>query len=219
MTDKLEEWEPGYARREAARRLAAATAGEPYEPKPVISLRLSYPTNNFQERAPVVLLVEDEVSGQTILELELDSAGFHDLLASRTARPSVKRYIRNPGRIGHPETIWTIVCEDQDAANLMRERLRSHGWTVSDTLTRQRGGGRNGPAYVWPVTGRRWDGEPAGTVCQTCRYPLPNSMAAWCAECNPDPSPAAAMRARMCDACREGREPCEGVTVCWAGGS
>lgn len=187
MTDTTPaDWEPGYARKTALARLEAAQkGGEPYEPRPEITLRLSHPTNNTKERAPAVLLIEDEVSGQTLFELELSDAVLHDLLANRTARPHVHRYTRRPHAIGMPETMWNVVCDSEADADLMAERLRGHGWAVSEHRTKTRNPGRTGPVYLYPVTGRRWDGEPAGTVCPTCRYPLPNEWAAKCYECAP----------------------------------
>lgn len=182
MTDKLEEWEPGYARKEALRRLEASANGEPWEPKPAILLRLSHPTSNVTTDRRSTLLIGDEVSGVTILELELDSVMLHELLASRSCRPRVDRYTRNPERIGHPETMWTVTCESPADAEDMGDRLRDLGWTVSSKITKVRGG-RTGPAYLWPVTGRRWDGEREGIVCDTCGWPVPARFGAWCPEC------------------------------------
>jgi hypothetical protein len=178
MTDNLEEGEPGYARKEAARRLAAAATDQPYEPKPAISLMMTHPWSN-QGRAPAVLRLEDEVSGQQLFELELNAEQLHDLLASRTVRPHVRHYTRRPEVMGHPETMWMISSPTHDEAVEQRERLIDLGWTVTEPR-RQRGH----VSYVYQVTGRRWDGEPAGTMCKKCGWPIPNRFAAECPECD-----------------------------------
>lgn len=179
MTDTLEEGEPGYARKEAARRLAAAVNGEPYEAKPAITLMMAHPWSN-QGRAPAVLRIEDEVSGDRLLELELDSEMLHDLLASRSVRPHVRHYTKRPEVMGRPETIWSITSASEWEATEQRERLIDLGWKVTEPR-RQRGH----VSYVWQITGRRWDGEPAGTMCKKCGWPIPNRFAAQCPECDP----------------------------------
>jgi hypothetical protein len=136
-------------------------------PGPVITVRMGFPTllgARAGERAGVSLEIADEVSRQQIVHLRLTDQQFRDLFAGSQVTPEIEFVNPHPERWGHEQTIWIEGFATEEEANAFRIALDSMGWSVNAKPYKT-----NSVAQRFQVTGRRWDGEKAGTYCRAHR--------------------------------------------------
>jgi len=137
-----------------------------------ITLQMGFPTvmePGLNERNPCRIEINEETAGIRLLELELTGDQLLALLARRRVQPTVTFAHPHPERAGHPQTRWTETFPSNAEAEALafRDWLKGHGWSTGDPSR------SNSHAHKFTVTGRRWDGERAGSLCISCRSPLP----------------------------------------------
>lgn len=124
--------------------------------KPEFRLLLTHPTSNRDhiDGRRSMLRITEEVSGQVVLELEMNANDLQDLLSNRETRPVARRIGPHPERWGHEMLLTSATYREEHQAREARDLLERNGWQVDEI--RRNNTGRH------VVTGRRWDGHADG---------------------------------------------------------
>jgi hypothetical protein len=137
--------------------------------KPDLTLQLTFPWSNDGSDPEARLRVYDETSSTQLFEFVLTGEQLLNLMAARQIRPEVKRMSDRLDVVGHEMTLWTEGFPEEPEALAFRISLQAAGWSVGSLpLSRT-----NSVERKFIVTGRRWDGQVAGTYCREHRRTIP----------------------------------------------